>query len=327
MEQRVEKKIEREHATLTEFGAHLEPQLRVEPGEQFLVQTQDNFFGEIKTEEDLPTPEDLPFLRHQFWKVNPVAGPIYVEGLKAGDLLVLEIEDIIPSERGWTGFVPTFGNLAKNADFPELQQPYSRITRHEPGPSGTTSDGTGSFSVNREVRYPLKPFVGTIVTAPERGIENTLVSQGPWGGNIDCRDVRKGNRIMLNTSHDGGLLFFGDAHAAQGDSEYTGLADESAADVLARCHVVEQKQVPGVLRIETPKSLIQVESARNAGSMELALNGAFIGMMRWLTEEHAMDVKEAYLHFTANPEVRIHTYQFVTPAFYVTGVEFPKKYL
>jgi amidase len=327
MEQRVGKRIGREDATVTEFGAHLEPRMRVEPGERFLVETQDNFFGEIETEEDLPTPENLPFLRHQFWKVNPVAGPIFIEGLKAGDLLILEIEDIVPSERGWTGFVPTFGNLAKNADFPELQQPYSRITRHEPGPSGTTSDGTGSFNVNRKVTYPLRPFLGTIVTAPERGIENTLVSQGPWGGNIDCRDVRKGNRIMLNTSHDGGLLFFGDAHAAQGDSEYTGLADESAADTLARCHIVEQKQVPGVLRIETPESLIQVESARNAGSMELALNGAFIGMMRWLTEEHGMDVKEAYLHFTANPEVSIHTYQFVTPAFYVTGVEFPKKYL
>jgi amidase len=181
--------------------------------------------------------------------------------------------------------------------------------------------------VNREVRYPLKPFLGTIVTAPERGIENTLVSQGPWGGNIDCRDVKKGNRVMLNTSHDGGLLFFGDAHAAQGDSEYTGLADETAADVLARCHVLEQKQIPGVLRIETPESLVQVDSARNAGSMERALNGAFIGMLRWLTEEHGMDQKEAYLHFTANPGVRIHTYQFVGPAFYVAGVEFPKEYL
>jgi acetamidase/formamidase len=153
------------------------------------------------------------------------------------------------------------------------------------------------------------------------------VSQGPWGGNIDSRDVKKGNRIMLNTYHDGGLLFFGDAHAAQGDSEYTGLADETAADTVARCHVVEQKQVPGVLRIETPESLIQVDSARNAGSMERALNGAFIGMLRWLTEEHGMDQKEAYLHFSANPDVRIHTYQFVGPALYVVGVEFPKKFL
>jgi amidase len=327
MQQDVEKRVERSAATLTEFGSHLEPALRVEPGETFLVETQDNFFGEINTEDVLPTAEHLPFLRHQFWKVNPVAGPIHVEGLKAGDLLVLEIEDIVPSEHGWTGFAPDFGNLAGNAAFPELQQPYSRITHHRPGPSGTTSDGTGSFKVNREVTYPLRPFLGTVVTAPERRIENTLVSQGPWGGNIDCRDVKKGNKIYMNAYHDGGLLFFGDAHASQGDSEYTGLADETAVDTTARCHVVKQKRVPGVLRIETPESLIQVDSARNAGSMERALNGAFIGMMRWLTEEHGMDQKEAYLHFTVNPDVRIHTYQFVGPAFYVVGVEFLKKYL
>ena len=327
MEQEVGKKIQREDAIITEFGAHLEPKLQVEPGEQFLVETQDNFFGEVNTEDDLPTPENLPFLQYQFWKVNPVAGPIYIKGLNAGDLLVLEIEDIIPSDQGWTGFVPTFGNLAKHYDFPELQQPYARITHHKPGPSGTTSDGTGTFTVTREVTYPLHPFLGTIVTAPERGVENTLVSQGPWGGNIDCRDVCKGNKIMLNTYHDGGLVFFGDAHAAQGDSEYTGLADESAADVLARCHIVEQKQVPGVLRIETPTSLIQVDSARRMGSMEQALNGAFIGMMQWLVEEHGMDSKEAYLHFTVNPDVVIHTYQFVGGFFYVVGVEFPKKSL
>ncbi len=326
MQVAMEKRIKREQATVTEFGAHLEPVLRVEPGESFLVETLDNFFGEIKTETDLPTPDTLPFLRYQFWKVNPVAGPIYVAGLKAGDLLVLELEDIIPSEQGWTGFTPTFGNLAKNSDYPELQQPYSRITHHKPGPSGTTSDGTGTFTVTHEVTYPLRPFLGTIVTAPERGIENTLVSQGPWGGNIDCHDVCKGHRIMLNTYHDGGLLFFGDAHAAQADSEYTGLADESAADVLARCQIVKQKRIPGVLRLETPTSLIQVDSARNAGSMERALNGAFIGMMRWL-QEHGMDTKEAYLQFSVNPEVVIHTYQFVGPAFYVVGVEFPKKYL
>jgi acetamidase/formamidase len=323
----VHKVVKRERATVTEFGAHLEPVLRVEPGELFLVETQDNFFGAIKTERDLPTPEALPFLRYQFWKVNPVAGPIYVEGLEAGDLLVLEIEDVIPGDRGWTGFVPTFGNLAKNVDYPMLQQPYSRITHHRPGPSGSTSDGRGSFTITREVTYPLRPFLGTIVTAPERGIENTLVSQGPWGGNIDCHDVCKGHKIMLNAYHDGGLLFFGDAHAAQADSEYTGLADETAADVLARCRIVRQKRIPGVLRIETPESLIQVDSSRNAGGWERALNGAFIGMMSWLTEDYRMDVKEAYLHFTVNPEVVIHTYQFVGGAFYVVGVKFLKKYL
>jgi acetamidase/formamidase len=98
--------------------------------------------------------------------------------------------------------------------------------------------------------------------------------------------------------------------------------------VWSRCRIVEQKRIPGVLRIETSQSLIQVDSARNAGSMERALNGAFIGMMRWLTEEYGMDSKEAYLHFSVNPDVRIHTYQFIARVgAYVAGVKFPKRYL
>ncbi|WP_176448205.1 acetamidase/formamidase family protein [Lentibacillus sp. CBA3610] len=172
--------------------------------------------------------------------------------------------------------------------------------------------------------FLLHPFLGTIVTAPERGVENTLVSQGPWGGNIDVRDVCKGSKVIMNTYHDGGLLFFGDGHGSQGDSEYTGLADESAVDTIAKCDIIPQKTIPGVLRIEKPESIIQVDSAKNAGSMDRALNGAFIGMMQWLTEEYGMDSKEAYLHFTANSEIRINTYQFVGPSMYVVGVEFPK---
>ena len=297
MEHGVVKRIRRKEATLTEFGAHLEPKLRVEPDERFLVETQDAYSGQMRTEEDPPNSKKFSSLRP-----NPLAGPIYVEGLKAKDLLVLEIENIIPSERGWTGFLPTLSNLAKNSDFPELQRGYTRITHHSTGPSGTTSDGIGSFSVNRKVTYPLRPFLGTLVTAPERGVENTLTSQG--------------------------LLFFGDAHAAQADSEYTAIADETAANVLAKCRIFEQKRIPGVLRIETPQSLIQVDSARNAGSMERALNGAFIGMMRWLMDEYEMDTKEAYLHFSVNPDVRIHTYQFIAKVgAYVVGVEFPKEHL
>lgn len=320
-------RIARETATITDFGAHVEPAIRVQPNETFRVETQDNFFGAIDSEEVLPSPDQLEFLRANPWRVNPVGGPIYVEGLRAGDTLVVEFDDLVPSATGWTGFVPTFGNLAGDYAYPELQQYYSRVTRHEPGPSGTTSDGTGSFTVTREVRYPLHPFIGTIVTAPERGIFDTLVSQGPWGGNIDCKHICQGSRVLMNTYHDGGLLFMGDAHAAQGDSEYTGLADETAMDITARCSVIEQQRVPGVLRIERPDSLVQVDSGRNTGGMENALNGAFKGMMQWLTDQHGLDQKEAYLHFTANPEVIIHTYQFVGPAFYVVGVEFPKKYL
>ena len=63
---------------------------------------------------------------------------------------------------------------------------------------------------------------------------NTLVSQGSWAGNIDCKHVCKGHRVMLNTYHDGGLLFFGDVHAAQGDTESTPVTDRIRLDDVNR---------------------------------------------------------------------------------------------
>jgi hypothetical protein len=39
-----------------------------------------------------------------------------------------------------------------------------------------------------------------------------------------------------------------------------------------------------------------------------------------------MNRREAYLHMTANSEVRINVYQFTT-GFFTCGVEFPKKRL
>src|SRR5690625_6279408 len=44
-------------ATVTDFGAHLEPMLRVQPNETFKIETQDNFFGAINSEEVLPSPD------------------------------------------------------------------------------------------------------------------------------------------------------------------------------------------------------------------------------------------------------------------------------
>ena len=135
------------------------------------------------------------------------------------------------------------------------------------------------MDVGREVRWPLAPFIGTIVTAPERGVENSVTSQGEWGGNLDVRDVAAGNRILLNASHDGGLLFLGDVHGSQGDSELSGIADETAADVTLRCDVISDHQVPGVGRIEKPGSLVQLDCARRAGSPEAALQSCFTNLM------------------------------------------------
>jgi hypothetical protein len=90
---------------------------------------------------------------------------------------------------GWTGTIRGFGQLTGLSDFGDIDEDFSTLIRHVPGRSGTLDDGEAVMNVGREVRWPLAPFLGVIVTAPERGIENTVISQGPWGGNLDVRDV------------------------------------------------------------------------------------------------------------------------------------------
>lgn len=319
------KTIKRDQATATEYGAHLEPQLRVGPGESFLVETNDNLFNQAR-EKGLAAVAEPPLQALQIVRGNPLAGPVFVEGVEPGDTVVVEIESIEIRDWGWTGLLPGAGVLDGRIGWEDCSGPFSTIIRHEPGPSGTLADGEGVMSLDREVRWPLAPFIGTIATAPERGAENSVVTAGPWGGNIDVRHIAPGNRIHLNSAAAGGLLFLGDVHGSQADSELTGVANETAADVTLRCESIAAKPVPGVCRIETPDSLIQVGAAREAGSPEAALNSCFVNMISWLVEDHGMSRREAYLHMTVNSAVRCHVYQFCMGLF-TCGVEFPKQCL
>ena len=227
---------------------------------------------------------------------------------------------------GWTGTIKGFGQLTGFTELQEIDEDFSTVVRHIPGRSGTLDDGEAVMNVGREIRWPLAPFCGVIVTAPERGIENTVTSQGAWGGNIDVRDICAGHKIHLNASHAGGLLFVGDVHGSQGDSELTGIANETAADVTLSCDIIKGRRTPGVCRIEKPHSIVQVDSGRNSGGMDRALTNCFLNMIRWLVDDYGMSKREAYLHMTANSLVRINVYQY-TSGFFACGVEFPKQCL
>ncbi|MDL5363190.1 acetamidase/formamidase family protein [Halalkalicoccus sp. NIPERK01] len=80
----------------------------------------------------------------------------------------------------------------------------------------------------------LNPHIGTIATAPGRTVQETVTTQGPWGGNMDVRDAAEGSTVYLNSFNEGGLLFVGDVHASQSDSEYTGIAVKSIAEIVLR---------------------------------------------------------------------------------------------
>jgi amidase len=299
-----------------------EPKLEVRQGETFVVETEDSANGSIRREDQLPVPE--------VWgsasRFNPLAGPIYVQGAKPGDTLAVSIHDIVVDEQGVSCIQPGIGPLADSARYPECRGPFTKIIKHLPGPSGTTSDGRGVF--NDRITWDLKPHIGTIGTVPTDPVmagADSVYGQGPFGGNMDVSDVCRGHKILLPIYHEGAYLYAGDVHGSEGDAEYYGMADESRAEVTLSCDVVAGKQIPAP-RIETPTSLIQLHSSR---PVEDAVHQAFLWLMDWLVTDYSISPRDAYLLMCLNPDVRIHVYQMVNMGRigFTVGVEFPKKYL
>jgi acetamidase/formamidase len=319
--------ITREESGEFEFGRDMDPLITVDQGESFKVETWDPFKGQV-FEHGMGefTAEDVPVLNTPppGFDANPVSGPVYVEGVESGDTIAVTVQSIEP-QRGFTTTLEGFGNLARREGWDDCKGNLAHEVELEPGPSGTTEDGTARFSINgHDWEWDLNPHIGTIVTAPGRTVQEPLTTQGPWGGNMDVRDLAPGSTVYLNSYIDGGLLFVGDVHASQSDSEYTGIAVETWSDIVLSVEVAEET-VPGVFRIENDDHVIHVDSSKNAGSPWEALNNCYIATMEELIDKHGLSEREAYIQMSVNPGVRARVYQFVQPGFFTCGVKLDKE--
>jgi amidase len=316
--------IPRDLARKFAFDWRDKPLLHVEPGEVFEVETFDASNGYIKTEHDKAIPAHRPGFDRVPPMANPIAGPIWVKGATRGDVLVVSIEEIEVDNYSWIAIGPRRGPLGESTRWPELSSEYTtKIFRHTPGPSGTIKDGTLHFDDKRS--WPITPFVGTLGVAPDREVTTSLDGQGEWGGNLDIRDVAPGNRIYLPIFHEGALFYLGDVHASQGDTEFTGTAAETKANVRLRLDLEKGKHIPG-MRIEKPGSLIAIHAER---PLDLAVETATIYLMDWLISEHGFSAIDAYCLVSTCPDFRINVYQMcrIRNLRPVAGAEIPRIYL
>jgi len=239
------KKIPRDQAIKFAFDADDPPLLTVAAGETFEVETFDASVGYFKSEQDKAKPALRPGFDRVPPLVNPIAGPIYVEGASRGDMLVVEIDEIMVDDYSWIAIGPRRGPLGESTRWPELSADYTtKIFRHSNGPSGTTRDGVLHF--NDRITWPITPFIGTLGVAPDREVATSGDGQGEWGGNLDIRDVAPGNRVLLPVFHEGARFYLGDVHASQGDTEFTGTAAETKSTVRLRLGVIKDKRIPGI---------------------------------------------------------------------------------
>lgn len=197
------------------FSKHHAPAERVELGELVILETEDAAGGQVKS-------EDTPLESIDWTKVNKATGPIYVEGVKEGDTLIVDILDIELAPQGFILVAPGAGALGD-----KQYQPKARIARIE-----------NSFVNFMDIKLPVKPVIGTIGVAPEEGSIPTAVPH-KHGGNLDCIEVTKGARLYLPVYVDGALFAAGDLHAVQEDGELCVASIEVEGRVLLRFGVVK----------------------------------------------------------------------------------------
>jgi len=203
------------------------PKLHIAPGETVLFETVDASGAQIGPHGTL---DDLKKL--DFGLVNPVTGPVYIDGAAPGDALRVTIEGFVPSGWGWTANIPGFGLLADQ--FPD---PVLHIWHYDA--AAMTPAAFGSFA-----RVPLKPFCGTIGLAPAEAGQHSVVPPRRVGGNLDMRDLSVGAELYLPVECAGALFSVGDTHAAQGDGEVCGTAIESPMQVALRFDLVKDAHLP-----------------------------------------------------------------------------------
>jgi amidase len=311
------------------FDARDEPVLRVKQGESFRIETDDALTGLVQDLSDNPKVRDpindplsKELLSSTPAMLNPVVGPIYVEGAERGDVLAIEIETIEPWRWGYVGIVPGNGALRDSHRWgAECRDAHIQLIEHIPGPSGTTADGTAKYG---SISWKLDPFLGTLAVAPDREVHSSLTGQGEFCGNIDCRDIRAGHTILINCYHEGGLVYVGDAHGSQGDTEFTVLADETRATVQMKVNVIKNKKIPGV-RIIKPDTIVAVGIDL---PLDQAVYNAADNLMEWMQEEYGIKPKDSYMRFSADPDFRVRIYQMVRANInHVVGAEYPKSRL
>ena len=134
------------------------PAERVAPGSTVFFECHDSSGGQLTAGSTLADVSTL-----DFGKINPVTGPIFVEGAEPGDALKVTIEEFKPSGFGWTANIPGFGLLADQFKEPALQ-----LWTYDPASLQPAAFGKHGC-------VPLKPFAGTIGCAPAEPGQHSVV--------------------------------------------------------------------------------------------------------------------------------------------------------
>jgi acetamidase/formamidase len=302
--------IHREHHHFGWDNAN-QPVLTVAPGDTVEFEVVEASGGQLSQDS---TVADVGAL--DFAKVNPVTGPVFVDGVEPGDALKVAIESFAPVGWGWTALIPGFGLLADQ--FPD---PALHIWRYDAAHLAPAAYGPGG-------RVPLKPFCGTIGVALAEPGTHSIVPPRRVGGNLDIRDLAAGTTLYLPVEVAGALFSLGDTHATQGDGEVCGTAIESPMRMALTFDVAKGADLP-FPRFETPGPVTRhfdekgyfVTTGIGPDLMENA-RAAVMRMIDEISAAQGMSAAEAYMLCSVCADLRIS--EIVDQPNWVVSFYFPK---
>ncbi|MCY3547555.1 MAG: acetamidase/formamidase family protein [Gemmatimonadetes bacterium] len=255
------------------FPIDKEPVLRMQSGETVRVNTLTHV-GAGQNEEPVAYLTGLGIPRDEilqdvldFWATRAersregrsghvITGPIHVEGAEPGDVLeieILSIETRVPwgvnstSARGGV-FSTSYPGFAEGD--PALDIPPG--TRHVIRTGEV--DGREVAFLSDDIQVPLAPFMGIMAVAPDPVVGQPGVTvpgvqgsrpPGPFGGNLDVKDLKAGTTVYLPVFQPGALFYVGDGHGAQGDGEVSGTAIEQSLTGTFRLAVHKDRSITG----------------------------------------------------------------------------------
>jgi len=277
-----------------EWNNALAPRLTIDPGDTVVFETRDaadRFYSTRSTHADV--------LARGPFRGHPLTGPVAVRGARPGDVLAVEVMEVIPAaDFGWTQIRPGRGLLPES----EFPKPYLQIWDVSDGTHART--GTG-------IAVPLEPFPGVLGTAlPEPGGHSTMPPRKN-GGNMDIKQLVAGATLYLPVWVDGALVSAGDGHGAQGDGEVCVTAVEMMARMTLRFDLLPQRNLAeprlrtrGPLAAGTNRGPHFATTAHGP-DLFAAAQQAVRYMIDHLVEERGLSREEAYIVASVAVDLKI----------------------
>jgi acetamidase/formamidase len=285
----------KEHALAAEpthsvWDHSLAPRLHIEPGDEVHFECADASGGQVYA--GMSTEE---YLKIDRTRIHALTGPVYVEDAEPGDVLEIAVLAIRHFGWGWSSVVEGLGFLKER-----FRDPYLFHWQLE---------GEVTRSLAPAV-VPLRPFLGVMgVARAEDGAFRTR-PPGPYGGNLDVRELCVGSRLYLPVFNHGALFSCGDGHAAQGDGEVCINGIECPLDVTLRFKLHKRQPIAGPL-VESSEaaapdsksdSWVVVETGTDLAE---AARGATLRMIELLVSRWGFSEVHAYILCSAAMRLRL----------------------